>query len=81
MNAVRESIYVIHIVTDDDRSLKIEQLDESTDSQAYLEIAQVFSAVGANKQSILSATGRENRARPPILRRDKQILASSVVRL
>jgi len=49
VNTVRESIFIVHIVTDDDGSLKIKQLDEFTDSKAYLEIAQAFAAVKANK--------------------------------
>jgi len=41
----RESIYITHIVVDDDGSLKILRFDEFTDSQGYLNLYQA--AAGA----------------------------------
>jgi len=40
-----ESIYIIHIVPDEDGTLKIKQVDEFTDSKAYFDIHQAM-AVG-----------------------------------
>jgi hypothetical protein len=43
----RESIYFVHIVTDEDGTLKIKQIDEFTDSKVYLDIMQALSAAKA----------------------------------
>ena len=42
----REMVLTVYIVTDDDGSLKIKQIDEFTDSKAYFEF---FKAVGEAK--------------------------------
>lgn len=43
---VRESIHIVHIV-DEAGTLKIKQIDEFTDSKAFLDIAQAISAAKA----------------------------------
>jgi hypothetical protein len=43
----RESIFIIHLVTDEDGSLKVKQLEEFTDSKAELDFAQAVAAAGA----------------------------------
>ena len=43
----RESIFIAHIVTDDEGSLKIKQLEDFTDSKLYLEGIQ---AIGKAKE-------------------------------
>ena len=45
----RESIMIIQVVTDEDGSLKIGQLEEFTDSKVYLDNLQGISAAIANK--------------------------------
>ena len=46
----RESIFIGHIVTDQDGSLKIKQMEEFTDSKAYLGgIAQAIAAAKARE--------------------------------
>ena len=49
LNLDRESIYIVHIVADDDGSLKIKKLEEFTDSKAYLDTMQAFVAIKAKK--------------------------------
>lgn len=47
---IRESIFIGHIVTDEDGSLKIKQIEEFTDSKAYLDYIQAIEAAKAKKQ-------------------------------
>jgi hypothetical protein len=42
-----ESIFIIHIITDEDGSLKIKQIDEFNDSKVYLEIGEAMAAARA----------------------------------
>jgi len=47
----RESIFIGHIVTDESGSLKIKQMEEFTDSKAYLGgITQAIAAAKAKKE-------------------------------
>ena len=46
----RESIFIGHIVTDEDGSLKIKQIEEFTDSKGYLDYIQAVAAAKAKKQ-------------------------------
>jgi hypothetical protein len=46
---IRESIFIGHIVTDEDGSLKIKQVEEFTDSKTYLEVMQAAAAAGAKR--------------------------------
>jgi hypothetical protein len=46
----RESILILHIVTDEDGSLKIKRIEEFTDSKLELDFAQTIAAAGAKKQ-------------------------------
>ena len=41
---IRESIFIADIVTDEDGSLKIKNLEEFTDSKAELDFAQAIAA-------------------------------------
>jgi len=50
LNTIRESIFITHIVTDDDGSLKVKQFDEFTDPIAYLEMRKAYAAVRDKKQ-------------------------------
>jgi len=45
LNTIRESLFITHIVTDDDGSLKVKQFDEFADPIAYLEMRQAIAAV------------------------------------
>jgi hypothetical protein len=45
----RESIFITHIVTDEDGSLKINKLEEFTDSKAELDFVEAIAAAGAKK--------------------------------
>lgn len=45
----REMILIAYIVRDEDGSLKIKQLEEFTDSQAYLDF---FKAIAAAKENV-----------------------------
>lgn len=47
----RESIYIIHIITDEDGSLKIIQFEEFTDSQVYLDLFQAAAEANAREQN------------------------------
>ena len=53
MEVINESLFIVHIVTDDDGSLKIKQLDYFRDSQVYLELrksmGETIAAAQANK--------------------------------
>jgi hypothetical protein len=46
----RESIAIVHIVTDEDGSLKIKRIEEFTDSKLELDFAQAIAAAGTKKQ-------------------------------
>lgn len=50
VDMVREMILTLHIVTDEDGSLKIGRVEEFTDSKSYLEFYQAIAAAKANKQ-------------------------------
>ena len=43
----RESIYILYIVTDEDGSLKIKQLEDFTDSKTHLDYIQAIAAANA----------------------------------
>ena len=53
MDTVHESIFIVHIVTDDDGSLKIKQLEDFRDSKVYVELrksmGEAIAAAQANK--------------------------------
>jgi hypothetical protein len=44
----RESIIILHIVTDDDGYLKIKQVEEFTDSKVELDFVQAIAAARAS---------------------------------
>jgi hypothetical protein len=46
----RESIFISHIVSDEDGSLKIKEHEEFTDSKAELDFVQVIAAAMAKRQ-------------------------------
>ena len=46
----RESIVIIQLVTDEDESLKIKQMEEFTDSKIYLEFFKAISEAKANRE-------------------------------
>jgi hypothetical protein len=47
----RESVTIVHSVTDEDGSLKIKQMDDFRDSKAHLQNKQVAAAIlAANKK-------------------------------
>jgi len=46
----RESIFIGHIVTDEDGNLKIRHIEEFTDSKAHLDFNQAIAAAKAKKQ-------------------------------
>lgn len=46
-----ESLFTVHIVTDEDGSLKIKQLDDFRDSKAYLELTNTMGAAIAAAQA------------------------------
>jgi hypothetical protein len=46
----RESIIIVHIVSDEDGSLKIKEHEEFTDSKAELDFVQVIAAAMAKRQ-------------------------------
>ena len=50
VETVRESILIDHIVTDEDGSLKIKQVEEFTDSKSHLDFIQAMGAATAKKQ-------------------------------
>jgi hypothetical protein len=45
-----EAIFITHVVTDEDGSLKIKQIEEFTDSKAELDFIEAIAASGAKKQ-------------------------------
>jgi hypothetical protein len=47
MDTTHESIFIAHVVTDEDGSLKIKQLEEFRDSKVYLELSQAMAAAAA----------------------------------
>ena len=53
MNTVHESLFIVTIVTDDDGSLKIKQVEDFRDSKVYLELSksmgEAIAAAQANK--------------------------------
>ena len=49
VESTRESILIVHIITDEDGSLKIKQVEEFTDSKAELDLVQAIAAAGAKK--------------------------------
>ena len=46
---LHESIFIAEIVTDEDGSLKVKQLEEFTDSKAEYDFAQAMAAAGVKK--------------------------------
>jgi hypothetical protein len=50
VESARESIFIVHFVTDEDGSLKVKQLEEFTDSKAELDFAQAIAAAAAVKK-------------------------------
>jgi hypothetical protein len=44
-----ESIYIAHIITDEDGSLKVKQLEEFTDSKVEYDFVQAMVAAGVKK--------------------------------
>jgi len=49
IGTARESIFIDHIVTDEDGSLKIGKVEEFTDSKSHLDFIQAIAAANANK--------------------------------
>jgi hypothetical protein len=47
---VRETIFIGHIVTDEDGSLKFKRVEEFPDSKAELDFAQAVTAAGAKER-------------------------------
>lgn len=50
VETIRESIHIIQIVTDEDGTLKIKQVEDFTDSKAHLDFVQDIAAAKANKE-------------------------------
>lgn len=50
VETIRESIYIMQIVTDEDGTLKLKQSEDFTDSKAYLDFIQDITAAKANKE-------------------------------
>ena len=46
----REMIVTSHIISDEDGSLKVKQLDEFADSKAYLDLSKAIAEAKANQQ-------------------------------
>lgn len=46
----REAIITAHMVTNEDRSLKIKQIDEFTDSKAYLDFCKAVAEAKAERE-------------------------------
>ena len=46
----RESMFIVHIATDKDGSLKLKQFEDFTDSKAELDYVQALAAARAEKQ-------------------------------
>ena len=51
LDTAHESIFIVHIVTDDDGSLKIMEIDDFRDSKVYLELRQSMGAAMAAAQA------------------------------
>ena len=49
VDTTRESILIMHMVTDEDGSLKIMQVEDFTDSKAYLDFIHAIAAAKAKK--------------------------------
>jgi len=51
IDTAHESLFIVHIVTDDGGCLKIKQIDDFRDSKVYLELSQSMGAAiaAANK--------------------------------
>ena len=53
IDTTHESIFIVHIVKDDDGSLKIKQLEDFRDSNVYLQVSksmgEAIAAAQANK--------------------------------
>jgi len=47
----RESIYITHIVTDEDGNLKVKMSEEFTDSQAYLDLIEAATEAKVKEQN------------------------------
>ena len=50
VGAIRESIFIDHIVTDEDGSLKINHVEEFTDSKSQVDFIQAIVAATAKKE-------------------------------
>ena len=50
VEGIRESILINHIVTDEDGSLKIKQVEEFTDSKSHLDFRQAVVASTTKKE-------------------------------
>ena len=51
INTAHESMFIMHIVADEDGSLKIKKLETFRDSKAYLEIREAIAAAIAAAQA------------------------------
>lgn len=51
VDADRESIYIISLVTDEDGNLKIKRFEEFTDSKAYIDLFKAAAEAKANSAS------------------------------
>jgi hypothetical protein len=49
METTHETLFILHIVADEDGSLKIKRLEDFRDSKGYLELRQSVAAAHANK--------------------------------
>lgn len=54
MNMNREMIWIGHIVTDEDGSLKIKKIEEFTDSKAFLDFFKAVAEHKADKRDAAS---------------------------
>ena len=51
IDTTHESIFIVHIVTDEDGNLKIKKLEDFRDSKVYLEIREAMTAAIAAAQA------------------------------
>ena len=51
----REMIWTAHIVTDEDKSLKVKQVEEFTDSKAYLDFFKAVAEAKAKREHLYVA--------------------------
>ena len=51
IDTTHESMFIVHIVADDDGSLKIKKLEDFRDSKVYLEIREAMTAAIAAAQA------------------------------